>query len=346
MTLSVWLFAMMILLCGQAFAAPAPPGAAAPLLAGDLHWSAGPPLIAPLDRDGDHFYSVKDPSFVQVGKQWHVFCTVRGQTRHQQIEYLTFSDWKAADKGQRHMLPITDGYFCAPAVFYFTPQKKWYLIYQYAGGSRGDSPRWPAFSTNADVGDWQHWSPPQNLYDQPGERVPNWIDFWVICDTRNAYLFFTCDNGTFWRAQTPLADFPHGWSQPVLALKGDIFEASHTYHIKGTGKYLTIIEALGPGRRYYQAYSADALDGAWSPVAASWKKPFAGSANVAQPEGHWTDLFSHGELFRASNNEKMEIEPQGLKMLFQGVSENDMRGKGYGEIPWRLGILSPDSQDH
>ena len=326
------------------FADPATPTAADRLLTGELHWSTSPSLIAPLDRAGDHFYSVKDPSFVQVGGKWHVFCTVRGKTRHQQIEYLTFSDWKAADKGERHMLPITDGYFCAPQVFYFTPQKKWYLLYQYAGGSRRDSPRWPAFSTNADLGDWQHWSPPQNLYEQPGEFVPGWIDFWIICDAQKAYLFFTCDNGTFWRAETPLASFPHGWSKPVLALKGDIFEASHTYHVQGTHKYLTIIEALGPHRRYYQSYVADRLDGEWKPVDATWAKPFAGSANVTEPDGHWTDSFSHGELFRASNDQTMEIEPQGLKMLFQGVSEDDMRGKPYGEIPWRLGILSPEGQ--
>ena len=30
-----------------------------------------------------------------------------------------------------------------------------------------------------------------------------------------------------------------------LALRADIFEASHTYCLKGLGKYLTIVEAQG-----------------------------------------------------------------------------------------------------
>lgn len=38
-----------------------------------------------------------------------------------------------------------------------------------------------------------------------------------------------------------MADFPFGWSEPVLALQGDIFEASHTYRLKGCNQYLTIV---------------------------------------------------------------------------------------------------------
>ena len=161
----------------------------------------------------------------------------------------------------------------------------------------------------------------------------------MICDNRDAYLFFTCDDGTMWRAQTRLQDFPKGWSKPILALKGDIFEASHTYAVRGTGKYLTVIEAIGGGRRYYKSFTADALGGEWKPAGATWENPFAGRVNVAQPSGHWTDSISHGELFRAGIDQRMEIEPKNLKMLFQGVSDDEMRGKGYGEIPWRLGIL-------
>jgi len=341
----MWFFGLLLAFAMMSGSLPAAPqDAAGRLLAGDMQWSASAPLVGPLDRVGDHFYSVKDPSFVKVGKQWHVFCTVRGKNRPQQIEYLTFTDWNATEKGERHLLPITEDYYCAPTVFYFTPQKKWYLIYQYSPGSRTDRNRLPAFSTNRDVGDWKNWTSPVPLYNQPGRMVKNWIDFWVICDAQKAYLFFTCDDGTMWRAETSLMDFPHGWSQPVLALKGDIFEASHTYHIRGTQKYLTIIEAVGGGRRYYKAYSANALNGKWQPVAAGVDKPFAGRSNVVQPSGYWTDSISHGELFRAGIDEKMEIEPQGLKMLFQGVSDEEMQGKPYGEIPWRLGILTPSER--
>ena len=333
--------AVAIGLCGLTATAKPLPNAAENLLAGRHQWTASAPLVSPLDRDGEHFYSIKDPSFVRYKDKWRVFCTVRGKKRHQQIEYLTFSDWNHAGKGERHLLQITDGYYCAPTVFYFAPQKKWYLLYQYANGAKEDVNRVPVFSTNADIADWKAWSRPVPLYDAPEQLVNNWIDFWVICDNRDAYLFFTCDDGTMWRAQTALKDFPKGWSKPVLALKGDIFEASHTYAIRGTGKYLTVIEAIGGGRRYYKSFTADTLGGEWRPAGATWDNPFAGRVNVAQPSGHWTDSISHGELFRAGIDQRMEIEPKNLKMLFQGVSDDEMRGKGYGEIPWRLGILSP-----
>jgi len=70
---------------------------------------------------------------------------------------------------------------------------------------------------------------------------PKWLDFWVICDEKNAHLFYTSLDGRMWRRQTAMADFPFGWSEPVLALQGDIFEASHTYRLKGRNQYLTIV---------------------------------------------------------------------------------------------------------
>ena len=311
------------------------------ILNGAFAWTASPPLVEPLDRDGDHYFAVKDPSFVRVTNRWHLFTTVRGVKRSHQIEYFTFSDWNHVEKGERHILGLSEGYYCAPTVFYFTPQKKWYLLYQDSRGSRRDTPRSPAFSTNDDITAWQNWTKPQPLYAEPGETVKGWIDFWIICDAKKVYLFFTCDNGTMWRAETALADFPHGWSRPVLALQADIFEASHTYHVQGTGRYLTILEAIHDGLRYYKSYVSDALDGAWTPTAVTWESPFAGQTNVKQPSGHWTDAVSHGELFRAGNDERMEIGPDMPRMLFQGVREEDRRGKPYGEIPYRLGILSP-----
>ena len=53
-----------------------------------LRWTASGPLIGPSDRDGDHFYADKDPTFVQDGGQWHLFCTVRGEKRLHQIEVI------------------------------------------------------------------------------------------------------------------------------------------------------------------------------------------------------------------------------------------------------------------
>ena len=67
-----------------------------------------------------------------------------------------------------------------------------------------------------------------------------------------------------WRLWTKLEDFPNGFDHCELALEAKIFEASHTYRLKGLDKYLTIIEENG--RRYYKAYLADRLDGQWTPA--------------------------------------------------------------------------------
>jgi hypothetical protein len=34
------------------------------------------------------------------------------------------------------------------------------------------------------------------------------------------------------------------------------------------------------------------------------------------------------------------VDPNKLMFLFQGVTDQDKAGKKYGEIPWRLGVLT------
>ena len=167
---------------------------------------------------------------------------------------------------------------------------------------------------------------------------PKWLDFWVICDHAKAHLFYTSLDGHMWRRETRRADFPLGWSEPHLAIQGDIFAASHTYKLKGTDKYLTIVEAQGDRRRYYKAYLADRLEGPWTGLADTLAKPFASEANVEQ-KNRWTANISHGELLRNGVDESMEVDPSNLRFLFQGASDEEYRGPGYGGIPWRLGLL-------
>jgi hypothetical protein len=135
--------------------------------------------------------------------------------------------------------------------------------------------------------------------------------------------------------------FPNGWSQPKVVLQRDVFEASHTYRLKGRRQYLTLIEAQGDGRRYYKAYLADRLDGEWRPLAATKEMPFAGPVNVRDAGPHWTDSFSHGELIRQGFDQTLEVDSAELRFVFQGVTDEAMRGKVYGQIPWRLGMLKP-----
>src|SRR5262249_61133836 len=112
---------------------------------------------------------------------------------------------------------------------------------------------------------------------------------------------------------------PAKGSNPPVVLKGNIFEASHTYRLKGSEKYLTLVEALdgkdsATCRRYYKAYLADRLDGEWKPIAASKEKPFASAKNTGPIRGtRWTDSISHGELIRAGHDEALEVDPAKLQ---------------------------------
>jgi hypothetical protein len=269
-----------------------------------------------------------------------LFCTIRSVKRSHQIEYLSFADWKDANVAKRHVLKITHGYFCAPQVFYFTPHRKWYLIYQASDPTRKPELQ-PAWSSNDDISKPDGWTRPVLLFDKSQENVNMWIDFWVICDDKRAHLFFTSLDGKMWRSETKVADFPRGWDEPRIVLQGDIFEASHTYKLKGRDEYLTLVEAQGDGGRYYKAYLADSLDGQWKPLADSLQKPFASRRNVKHSGAHWADSISHGELLRSGYDERLEVDSANLRFLFQGVTDEEMRGKKYGEIPWRLGILKP-----
>ncbi|MDW8036908.1 MAG: non-reducing end alpha-L-arabinofuranosidase family hydrolase, partial [Thermoguttaceae bacterium] len=310
------------------------------LLQGQFFWQIGPPLVEPVQPAGDVCYSVKDPSIVFHEGRWHLFCTVRGQKRTHQIEYLSFTDWKEANQARRIRLQNHDGFFCAPQVFYFTPHKKWYLICQ------ASDPTWEpnygaAFATTENLADPASWSRLRPLGAKPADGKAG-LDFWIICDQQHAHLFFTTLDGRMWREQTRLEDFPHGWSEPVLAIQGDIFEAGHVYRLRGMQKYLALIEAQGGhGWRYYKAYLADRLEGPWKPFAAERDHAFASMKNVRHMAERWTDCISHGELLRCGVDERLEVDPADLKFLFQGVLDRDRAGKPYGQIPWRLGLLEP-----
>jgi hypothetical protein len=317
-----------------AVARPAEP--APPLLSPPYQWSLSRPLVSPADRPADPCHAVKDPSVVFHGGKWHLFATIRSKVRTHQIEYLPFADWQRADAAPRHVLTLSDGYFCAPQVFFFTPHRQWYLVYQVAAPGRKPQLQ-PAFSTTADLADPKSWSKRALLFEKDPEGVGRWLDFWVICDDGHARLFFTSLDGRMWRADARLADFPHGWGRPRVVLQADIFEASHTYKVKGLDRYFTFVEAQAGEHRYFKAYAADRLDGEWKPLADTRDAPFAGAANIGPDP--WTASVSHGELLRAGTDERLEVEPERVRLVFQGVSAADRKGKKYGDIPWRLALL-------
>jgi hypothetical protein len=305
---------------------------------GKFAWKASGPLMdpGPGRNAEDPHISVKDPTFVFHDGRWHLFASLRKKSGKVDIEYLNFSDWSQANQANRQVLALHDQYYCAPQVFYFTPHKKWYLVYQLADKTR-TPPFGPCFSTTENLADPKAWTPQRAMITNAPSK-PKWLDFWVICDQDKAHLFYTSLDGHLWRRETKKTAFPYGWSEQQLALKADIFEASHTYKLKGRNQYLTLVEAQGGGRRYYKAYLAERLEGPWRGLADSLKQPFAAQVNVQQ-DTEWTTSISHGELIRTGVDEFLEVDPANLRFVFQGSSDKEYRSQGYGGIPWRLGIL-------
>lgn len=332
------------------------------LLGKPIKWKSTGVLLAP-QNDPTHFlYSVKDPTIFRYKDKWEVYATAfmvsgpaaaalvnpstnppatgprRGGGGGWSMVHASFADWKDAPNAKLFYMdtvPGFGGYKCAPEVFYFAPQKKWYFIFQTQR---------PAYCTSETPDDPKSWTAPQQFFP-PNLPTPNLpIDYHCIGDGENMYLFFTGDDGNFYRSRTTYAEFPKGFSKPVVAMRGtrnSVFEAGYTYKIKGTDKYLTCVEALGQ-TRYFRAYVADKLDGEWYPIEGfdTFEKPFAGIKNMTFDEGAeaWSGQVSHGEMIREGNDERMILDPDNLMFLYQGIGNAENRGD-YGKLPYKLGLI-------
>ena len=305
-----------------------------------LRWVSGQPVLHPVADATHPIVSIKDPSVVRYDGRWHVIATTADVNASWSMVYLSFSDWSEAAAAKPYYMdqnPNLTGYHCAPQVFYFRPHKKWYLVFQS---------QHPQYSTNDDISQPGNWTRPQNFFaGKPASVIGTWLDYWVICDEMSAYLFFTDNTGRFYRSETALADFPLGFSVPVVAMQDadqwKLFEASCTYRLEGQNRYLTLVEAIGPGwRRFFRAFTAESLDGAWTPVleANSWELPFAGSANVRFEGEAWTTSISHGEMLRLECDEMMSVDPFRMEFLYQGF-DPARDTPNYSQLPWELAIL-------
>lgn len=318
---------------------------------GRFKWKVSKPYLSvdaeKLPESIEHpWIAVKDPSIVRYQDKWHLFCTLRknkpgdGRIR---IGYLSFTDWTQAKHSNWKILKLTMGYHGAPQIFWFEPHRKWYLICQAEDQTR-NLKYGPCYSTNDDITKPEQWTLPRPLYIVPKENKAG-LDFWVICDDEKAHLFFTTLDGRMWRTETPLDSFPDkDWSSPKVALKADIFEASHTYKLADENRYLTIVEAQGNRRRYFKAFVADSLDGRWQSLAATKEKPLVSPINVVNQKESWATSYSHGEFIRIGCDQRLTIDPKNLKLLFQGANDDEYRKRKYGQIPWRLGLLTPSKE--
>ena len=307
-----------------------------------LKWKSTGALITPVSDETHTIVSVKDPTIVRYNDLWHIYATVYSTSaRTWSMVYLNFKDWSEAPKAKLHYIDVNSGlrgYHCAPHLFYFRPHEKWYLVFQS---------QQPQYCTTDDLSKPETWTRPQDFFEGKPSGAPGlWIDYHIICDDTHAYLFFTGDDGRFYRSRTRIEDFPKGMSNPEIAIqdhRNNLFEGSITYKIKGTNTYLTLIEALSPAR-HYRAWISDRLDGEWTPAsgADTWQTPFAGINNVTFEDGviPWTRDISHGELVRDGYDETMTLDLNNLQFLYQGRA-SDSNGR-YELLPYQLGLLTLD----
>ncbi|MGW3106254.1 non-reducing end alpha-L-arabinofuranosidase family hydrolase [Streptomyces sp. NPDC001100] len=319
---------------------PSPSAAAA--LPSSFSWSSSGALIAPKSDATHTIAGIKDPSVVYYNGKYHVFASTASASGYNLV-YLSFSDWSQAGSATHYYLDrsaIGTGYRAAPQVFYYAPQRLWYLVYQTGNAS---------YSTNADISNPNGWSAPRNFYSSMppiiAQNIGNgyWVDMWVICDSTNCYLFSSDDNGHLYRSQTSVSQFPNGFTNTVIAAqdtnKYALFEASNVYKVQGANQYLLLVEAIGSdGRRYFRSWTASGLAGSWSALAASESNPFARAGNVAFPAGAWTKDISHGEMIRAGYDQTLTIPACKLQYLYQGHDPN--ASGDYDTLPWRLGLLT------
>ncbi|MEU0179445.1 non-reducing end alpha-L-arabinofuranosidase family hydrolase [Streptomyces massasporeus] len=319
---------------------PSPKSAAA--LPSSFRWSSSGSLIAPKPDATHNIAGIKDPTVVHHNGKYHVFASTARSAGYNLV-YLNFSDWSQAGSATHHYLDRTAigaGYRAAPQVFYYAPQRLWYLVYQTGNAS---------YSTNPDISNPNGWSAPRTFYasmpDIIRQNIGNgyWVDMWVICDSANCHLFSSDDNGHLYRSRTSVGQFPNGFTDTVIALQGSdknaLFEASNVYKVQGGNQYLLLVEAIGSdGRRYFRSWTAGSLAGSWTPLAASEGNPFARANNVTFPAGAWTRDISHGELIRAGNDQTLTINSCRMQYLYQGLNPN--ASGDYNSLPWRLGLLT------
>ncbi|SFI61517.1 non-reducing end alpha-L-arabinofuranosidase family hydrolase [Caulobacter sp. UNC279MFTsu5.1] len=306
-----------------------------------FHWRSSAPLITPSAEGAQTYSGLKDPSVVYFNGAYHVFMTTAAPDGWH-MAYTRFTDWSEAPKAKVVSLKqsgIGPGYRAAPQVFYFAPQKLWYMVYQSGP---------PVYSTTANIEDPMSWSAPKPFFSETPAVIKAsgqdaWLDFWVICDDENCHLFNTGDNGNLYRSQTPIGQFPNGFSDTKIVLTGrrdDVFEASMHYKIAGANAYLTLVEAIGPQGRYFRSWTSDRLDGAWRPLADGASASFAGSDNVTFDGPAWSEGVSHGELVRGGYDQTLAIDPcKPLRFLYQGLTSH-APGTEYVQLPYRLGLLT------
>ncbi|HEX3029723.1 MAG TPA: non-reducing end alpha-L-arabinofuranosidase family hydrolase [Clostridia bacterium] len=270
------------------------------------------------------YYAAKDPTIVYYNGQYLVYYTGANQGGGWQMCFTsapTIAELKTAKR--TYMSKIGESYFCAPELFYYEPQKLWYLVYQ--DGTFG-----AAYSTSTDPTDPNSWAGPKSF----GISGNMGWDYYIICDDQNAYMYNTPSDGSgkLYVRKTSLANFPKGWGSPSVACS-NVFEAAEVYKSLADGQYYLLVEAMIDGRSY-ELFKSSSAGGPWTLVNNKW----ATRANLTKYNGtKWTTNVSHGELIRAGYNQKLEINDiNKVDFFIQGTTS--ISGE-YQQIKWDLGLI-------
>lgn len=298
-------------------------------------WSVTAPVLGPGPAGSFDEVAVKDPSIVFADGAWHVFYTARCRDEYT-TGYVSAPMLDDLQSAPRRELPQIRGrtrYGCAPQVFYFEPQRRWYLIFQTR-----DANYQPMFSTTATLAKPESWGDPTPLIEKDAKA--KWIDFWVICDESKAYLFYTQAHDGVMVRSTSIEDFPQRWG-PSRKVFTNIHEAVHIYKVQGRRQYHMFYELKSENVRSFGQTMAESPTGPWTKVTDRYaigdQLQFAGGVTP------WTDMVSHGEILRTGCDQKLEYDPTHCRWLIQGLLRSDANVR-YESLPWKLGIMNLKSK--
>lgn len=278
-----------------------------------MSWSTEVPVLLPGTAGTFDSTAVKDPSIVFAEGRWHLFYTARGNGKYS-LGYVSGPRLETLQAEPRAQLSgLSAPLYAAPQVFFFRPRKEWFLIYQTSASNYQ-----PMYSTTKTIANPNSWSAPRNLIKKV--EGAKWIDFWVICDEKYAYLFYTRDHNKVMARQTPLASFPDGFGEAKTVFQG-VHEAVHIYRERGRRRYAMLFEQREPdlSRRYSRAESGNLL-GPWRLT----DRTFARA--------------SHGELIRENSDERLQADLDHPRFLVQELPAGGNR-LNYPELSWRLKLL-------
>jgi endo-1,4-beta-xylanase len=303
----------------------------APLVAGAEpdpdRWAVAPPLFRLAKHNSDDPAVLLDPCVVKHDGKWHLFAGGPAGVMYYQLE--GFKADGPVVRGKK--LSLTG--LAVPQVYFHRASKKWHMIGQQSyKDDEGKNRQAPVISMSDKLDDPDGWSKPARMevavpLDEK-EKPVGWMDFYVIFDGDKAHMFAT-SAGRLWRTETKAADFPRGWVKPVVALKGNIVYASHTYRQetdKGP-RFITTLTSSAPdqvskkNRQFQVSYVAQKLDGEWSPELVKWDDPFVGFGNARIDDVRWSRDIVHGEPLREGTDERMILEREPTRFVFHAKAK-------------------------